>query len=118
MQTEIQKQLRMMPGQEKMLQEYYQSNPSVLGNLRGQLYEEKILKEIKLKAKSNLKEITKEQAEKILKEENEKHMKDQGVHDHNHSPENKISSSQKKTSPKKTKTPENKTSKVKKVSKK
>ncbi len=44
MQTEIQKQLRMMPGQEKMLQEYYQSNPAVLGNLRGQLYEEKILK--------------------------------------------------------------------------
>ena len=42
MQTEIQKQLRMMPGQEKMLQEYYQNNPSVLGNLRGQLYEEEI----------------------------------------------------------------------------
>ena len=57
MQVEIQKQLRMMPGQEKMLQEYYQSNPSVLANLRGQLYEEKILKEIKLKAKANLKEI-------------------------------------------------------------
>ena len=47
--VELQKQFRMMPGQEKMLQEYYQSNPSVLANLRGQLYEEKILKEIKLK---------------------------------------------------------------------
>ncbi len=35
MQTEIQKQLRMMPGQEKMLQEYYQKNPAVLDNLRG-----------------------------------------------------------------------------------
>ena len=77
MQVEIQKQLRTMPGQEKMLQEYYQNNPAVLGNLRGQLYEEKILKEIKLKAKSNLKEITKEQAEKLLKEENDKHMKEQ-----------------------------------------
>ena len=77
MQAEIQKQLRMMPGQEKMLQEYYQKNPSVLANLRGQLYEEKILKEIKSKAKSNLKEITKEEAEKILKEENEKHIKEQ-----------------------------------------
>ncbi len=76
MQNEIQKQLRMMPGQEKMLQEYYQSNPAVLGNLRGQLYEEKILKEIKSKAKSNVKEISKEQAEKLLKEENDKHMKD------------------------------------------
>ena len=117
MQAEIQKQLRMMPGQEKMLQEYYQSNPSVLGNLRGQLYEEKILKEIKLKAKPNLKEITKEQAEKILKEENEKHMKEEHSHDHNHD-NYEVSSSQKLSSPKKTKTTAKKTSKVKKVSKK
>ena len=120
MQTEIQKQLRMMPGQEKMLQEYYQSNPSVLGNLRGQLYEEKILKEIKLKAKSNLKEITKDEAEKILKEENEKHMKEQHPHDHDHEndTDNKTSSSKKASSPEKTKTTVKKTSKVKKVSKK
>ena len=114
MQVEIQKQLRMMPGQEKMLQEYYQSNPSVLANLRGQLYEEKILKEIKLKAKANLKEISKEQAEKILKEENEKHMKEH----HDHSSDEKISSSHKDESDKKTKTSLKKPSKVKKVSKK
>jgi len=122
MQVEIQKQLRMMPGQEKMLQEYYQNNPTVLGNLRGQLYEEKILKEIKLKAKSNLKEITKEQAEKLLKEENDKHMQEQHAHDHNHdhdhSFDKKSTSSQKASSPKKTKITAKKTSKVKKVSKK
>ena len=122
MQAEIQKQLRMMPGQEKMLQEYYQSNPSVIGNLRGQLYEEKILKEIKLKAKSNLKEITKDEAEKILKEENEKHMKEQHPHDHDHdrdrSVNDKTSSSKKASSQEKTKTTAKKTSKVKKVSKK
>ncbi len=124
MQTEIQKQLRMMPGQEKMLQEYYQSNPSVLANLRGQLYEEKILKEIKLKAKSNLKEITKDQAEKLLKEENEKYMKEHHDHehahnhDHVHPSDEKISSSQKGESEKKTKTTLKKSTKVKKVSKK
>jgi len=122
MQTEIQKQLRMMPGQEKMLQEYYQKNPAVLGNLRGKLYEEKILKEIKLKAKSNLKEITKEQAEKLLKEENERHMKEHHDHshghNHDHSSDKKSSSSKKASSPKKTKATVNKTSKVKKVSKK
>ncbi len=116
MQVEIQKQLRMMPGQEKMLQEYYQSNPSVLANLRGQLYEEKILKEIKLKAKTNIKEITKEQAEKLLKEENEKHMKEH--HDHDHSSDEKISSSKKGENEKKTKTSLKKPLKVKKVSKK
>ena len=124
MQTEIQKQLRMMPGQEKMIQEYYQNNPAVLGNLRGQLYEEKILKEIKLKAKSNLKEITKEQAEKILKEENEKHIKEEHSHDHDHNhnhdlpSDNKSTSPKKQTSPKNTKTTAKKSSIVKKVSKK
>ena len=116
MQTEIQKQLRMMPGQEKMLQEYYQSNPAVLGNLRGQLYEEKILKEIKSKAKSNVKEISKEEAEKLLKEENEKHMKEN--HDHHHSSDKKNTAAKKVASPKKTAASVNKTSKVKKVSKK
>ena len=113
MQVDIKKQLRMMPGQEKMLQEYYQKNPSVLGNLRGQLYEEKILKEIKSNAKSNLIEITKEQAEKRLKDENEKHMKDQYSHEHNND-----HSSQKSSDIKKTKTTAKKSTKVKKVSKK
>ena len=120
-QSEIQKQLRMMPGQEKMLQEYYQKNPSLLANLRGSLYEEKILKEIKLKAKSNKKELSKEQAEKLLKEENEKHMEE---HHHDHSSdhsEDKLKQSaaiKKKTSTKKAKITAKKTSKSKKVSKK
>ena len=118
MQAEIQKQLRMMPGQEKMLQEYYQSNPAILGNLRGQLYEEKILKEIKLKAKPNLKEINKEQAEKILKEANERHMKEHHDHNHDHSVNEDSSLSKKELSTKKTKTTAKKAPKVKKVSKK
>ncbi len=71
-QNEIQKQLRMMPGQEKIVREYYEKNPSALTGLRGTLYEEKIIKEIKLKAKKKVKEITKSEAEKIIKEQNEK----------------------------------------------
>ena len=73
-QTEVQKQLRMMPGQEKMVMEFYQKNPSALASLRGTVYEEKIINLIKTKAKPNKKEITKEEAEKILKE----------AHNHNH----------------------------------
>ena len=118
MQAEIQKQLRMMPGQEKMLQEYYQNNPQVLGNLRGQLYEEKILKEIKLKAKSNLKEISKEEAEKLLKEENERHMKEHHNHDHGESENKKTASEKKSTIAKKSKTTTKKSEKSKKISKK
>ena len=118
MQAEIQKQLRMMPGQEKMLQEYYQNNPQVLGNLRGQLYEEKILKEIKIKAKSNLKEISKEEAEKILKEENERHMKEHHNHDHQETETKKTVSEKKSSTIKKSKTTTKKSEKSKKISKK
>ena len=50
-QAEVQKQLRMMPGQEKMVMEFYQKNPSALASLRGTVYEEKIIDLIKKKAK-------------------------------------------------------------------
>ena len=68
LQAEIQKQIRMMPGQEKMVMDFYQKNPSAVASLRGTVYEEKILNLVKEKAKANKKEITKDQAEKILKE--------------------------------------------------
>ena len=35
LQAEVQKQIRMMPGQEKMVMEIYQKNPSALASLRG-----------------------------------------------------------------------------------
>jgi trigger factor len=67
LQAEIQKQLRMMPGQEKMVMDFYQKNPSAVASLRGTVYEEKIISLIKDKAKANKKEISKDEAEKILK---------------------------------------------------
>ena len=67
-QAEVQKQLRMMPGQEKMVMDFYQKNPSAVASLRGTVYEEKIINLIKEKAKPNKKEISKVEAEKILKE--------------------------------------------------
>ena len=69
-QAEVQKQLRMMPGQEKMVMDFYQKNPSAVASLRGTVYEEKIINLIKEKAKPNKKEISKVEAEKILKEAN------------------------------------------------
>ena len=68
LQTEVQKQIRMMPGQEKMVMDFYQKNPSALASLRGTVYEDKIMNLIKEKAKSNKKEISKDEAEKILKQ--------------------------------------------------
>lgn len=68
LQAEVQKQIRMMPGQEKMVMDFYQKNQSALASLRGTVYEEKILNLVKQKAKSNKKEVSKDEAEKILKQ--------------------------------------------------
>jgi len=110
-QAEVQKQLRMMPGQEKMVMDFYQKNPSALQSLRGTVYEEKIIDAIKTKAKPNKKEISKEEAEKILKE----HQKQDHDHDHDHPQEKKVVA--KKDVPKSKATKAKETSK-KKVSKK
>ena len=75
LQGEIQKQLRMMPGQEKFLMEYYQKNPSAVASLRGTIYEDKIINHLITKAKVTKKKINKEQADKLLKEQNEKDKK-------------------------------------------
>ena len=68
LQAEVQKQIRMMPGQEKMVMDFYQKNPSAISSLRGTVYEDKILNLVKEKAQPNKKEISKDEAEKILKD--------------------------------------------------
>ena len=65
--NEIQKQIKTMPGQEKMVMDYYQKNPSAVSSLRGALYEEKILDLIKNKITLNKKNVTTKEAEEILK---------------------------------------------------
>ena len=118
LQAEVQKQLRMMPGQEKMVMDFYQKNQSALASLRGTVYEEKIMNLIKEKGKPNKKEISKEEAEKILKQ-SQKQQLDQELKQQR-KPEKKVEV--KKSTEKKTKTKQTKTKstvkKSKKVSKK
>ena len=68
--NEIQKQIKGMPGQEKLVLEYYQKNPSASQSLRGSLYEEKIIELIKSKINLNSKELNSVEAEKIIAEFN------------------------------------------------
>ena len=96
--AEIQKQIKGMPGQEKMILDYYQKNPSASQSLKGTLYEEKIINLIKSKIKLNLIEIDTKEAEKIITEFNKPNLdKKQSL---------------------KTKSAENTKSKAKKISKK
>ena len=96
--AEIQKQIKGMPGQEKMVLEYYQKNPSASQSLKGSLYEEKIIELIKSKINLSTKEINSKEAEKIISEFNK--------------PNVDTSDKSKTASPAKTK------SKIKKISKK
>ena len=114
-QAEVQKQLRMMPGQEKMVMDFYQKNPSAVASLRGTVYEEKILNLIKEKAKPNKKEISKDEAEKILKDAH-KHDHNHD-HDHDHGKEKKVKAKPSKEKKSPTKASKSKPA-TKKVSKK
>ena len=108
---EIQKQFQMMPGQEKMVKDYYEKNPSAIASLRGSIYEEKIISEIKKQAKGKIKEISKEEAEKILKSENERAMKVSTKEKSQETKDTKSATKPKKTTTSK-KTPVKKTKKV------
>ena len=115
LQAQVQKQIRMMPGQEKMVMDFYQKNQSALASLRGTVYEDKIISAIKNVAKANNKVVTKEEAEKILKDsqkiENEVQTEKKDVKEKKVETKKTIS---KKSSVKSTKSKQ----KIKKVSKK
>jgi trigger factor len=65
-----------MPGQEKMVLDYYQKNPSASQSLKGSIYEEKIIELIKSKIKLTTKEIESKEAEKIISEFNKPNLND------------------------------------------
>ena len=117
---EIQKQIKGMPGQEKMVLDYYEKNPSAGQSLKGALYEEKILTLFKSKINLKKKDITINEAEKIISDFN-KSSQELSAHnqnhdhndDHNHKNETK-DNKEKKVS----KTSSNLKKKTKKVSKK
>ena len=77
--SEIQKQIKGMPGQEKMILDYYQKNPSASQSLKGSIYEEKIIDLIKSKIKLDLKKIDEKEAEKIITEFNKSNLDQEDI---------------------------------------
>ena len=86
--AEVQKQIKGMPGQEKMVLDYYEKNPSAAQSLKGSLYEEKILTLFKSKINLKKKNITITEAEKIISDFN-KSSQDLSTHNHDHENETK-----------------------------
>jgi trigger factor len=114
-QGEIQKQIKGMPGQEKMVLDYYQKNPSAAQSLKGSLYEEKILNLFKFKINLKKKNITITEAEKIISNFN-KTSKDLSASNQNH--DEGDSKTKEKEEKKISKSSSNTKEKIKKVSKK
>ena len=83
-QGEVQKQIKGMPGQEKMVLDYYQKNPSAAQSLKGALYEEKILSLFKSKINLKKRNISTDEAEKIISKFNKLTNNTSSHHDHNH----------------------------------
>ena len=88
--SEIQKQIKGMPGQEKMVLDYYQKNPSASQNLKGSIYEEKIITLIKSKIKLEVKNINTKEAEKIISEFNKLNLDKSSLKKTNTTDKNKV----------------------------
>ena len=112
LQAEVQKQIRMMPGQEKMVMDFYQKNPSAIASLRGTVYEDKIINLIKEKAQSNKKEISKDEAEKILKQSQNQEQGNIDKNKQEKKPSKKVEAKKPIVKKAKSKTPLKKTKKV------
>ena len=68
--TEIQKQIKGMPGQEKMVIEYYQKNPSASQSLKVLYMKKKLLILLNQKLILKPKRLTLKEAEKIISDFN------------------------------------------------
>ena len=93
--AEVQKQIKGMPGQEKMVLDYYEKNPSAAQSLKGSLYEEKILTLFKSKINLRKKNITITEAEKIISDFN-KSSQDFSAHNHDHDHKNETRANKEK----------------------
>ena len=71
LQGELEKQLRMYPGQEKNIKDYYQKNPNELTKLRGPIFEDKVISFIKGQANLKTKQLSRDELQNLLNPETE-----------------------------------------------
>jgi trigger factor len=71
LQGELEKQLRMYPGQEKNIKDYYQKNPNELTKLRGPIFEDKVINFIKEQSNLKTKQVSRDELQNLLNPETE-----------------------------------------------
>ena len=90
--NEIQKQIKGMPGQEKMIFDYYQKNPSATQRLKGAIYEDKIIELMKSKIKLETKQITLKEAENLIADFNKQNINQSNIKKTDSPTKNKVKS--------------------------
>jgi trigger factor len=63
--------MRQFPGQEKMVIDYYRKNPGAMMELRGPIFEQKVVDSIVAKAKVNDKTVSKDELQAMVQDEDE-----------------------------------------------
>ncbi len=71
LQNALMNRMRQFPGQEKMVIDYYRRNPGAMMELRGPIFEQKVVDGIVAAAKVAEKNVTKEELQKMVEDEEE-----------------------------------------------
>lgn len=71
LQNALMNRMRQFPGQEKMVIEYYRKNPGAMLELRGPIFEQKVVDTIVAKAKVSEKAVTKDELQAMVQDEEE-----------------------------------------------
>ncbi|MCX7348951.1 MAG: trigger factor, partial [Alphaproteobacteria bacterium] len=71
LQNALMSRMLQFPGQEKMIIDYYRNNPGAMMELRGPIFEQKVVDAIVSGAKVDEKTITKEELQKMVEDEDE-----------------------------------------------
>ena len=69
LQNALMNRMRQFPGQEKMVIDYYRKNPGAMMELRGPIFEQKVVDAIVAKAKVSDKTVTKDELQKMVEDE-------------------------------------------------
>jgi len=71
LQNALMNRMRQFPGQEKMVIDYYRKNPGAMMELRGPIFEQKVVDGIVAKAKVSDKTVTKDELQAMVQDEEE-----------------------------------------------
>jgi len=87
LQQSLMARARQFPGQEKQVFEHYRKNPNALIELRGPVFEQKVVDFLVSKAKVTDKTVSREELQAMVQDDEEDHSghdHDHGDHDHGH----------------------------------